>query len=92
MNILGYNISNQWSSPRKENNSKPPTGDENIKLNPNRGKQGGIPEKESPGIANNKSNPNGCQKELVLRRPRGNSNKDPSGSNSAVPAKPKGNP
>ena len=63
-----------------------------VKVNPNRGKQGGIPEKESPGIANNKSNPNGCQTELVPRRPRGNSNKDPSGSNSAVPAKAKGNP
>ena len=30
-----------------------------VKVNPNRGKQGGIPKKESPGIANNKSNPNG---------------------------------
>ena len=63
-----------------------------IKVNPNRGKQGVIPEKESPGIVNNKSDPNGRQKELVLRRLRGNSNKNPSGSNSEVPAKAKGNP
>ena len=65
---------------------------ETIKVNPNEGKQGGIPEKESPGIANNKSDPNGRQKELVPRRPRGNSSKNPSGSNYAVPAKAKGNP
>ena len=32
--------------------------------------QGGIPEKESLWIANNKSDPNGRRKELVLRRPR----------------------
>ena len=63
-----------------------------IKVNPNGGKQGGIPKKESPGIVNNKSNPNGRQKELVPRRPRGNSNKNPSGRNYAVPAKAKGNP
>ena len=63
-----------------------------IKVNPNGVKQGGILKKESPGIANNKSDPNGRQKELVPRRPRGNSNKNPSGSNSAVPAKAKGNP
>ena len=47
---------------------------------------------ESPGIANNKSDPNGRQKELVTRRLRGNSNKNPTGSNSAVPAKEKRNP
>ena len=81
------------SSPRKEKNSKPPTGkteflvNEIIKVNPNGGKQVGIPDKESPGIANNQSDPNGCQKELVPRRLRGNSNKDPSGSNYEVPAK-----
>ena len=63
-----------------------------IKVNPKGGKQGGIPKKESPGIANKKIDPNGRQKELVLRRPRGNSNKNPSRSNSAVPAKAKGNP
>ena len=33
-----------------------------IKVNPNWGKQGGIPEKESPEIVNNKSDPNGRQK------------------------------
>ena len=38
-----------------------------IKINPNGGKQGVIPEKESQGIANNKSDPNGRQKELVPR-------------------------
>ena len=58
-----------------------------IKVNPNGGKQGGIPEKESPGIANNKSNPKWRQTELVPRHPRENSNKDLSGSNYAVPAK-----
>ena len=58
---------------------------ETIKVNPNGGNQGGIPEKESTGIANNKSDPNGRQKELVPRRPRGNSNKNPRGSNYAVP-------
>ena len=55
--------------------------EQTIKLNPNGGKQGGIPEKESPGIANPKRDPNGRQTELVPRRPRENSNKDPSGSN-----------
>ena len=65
---------------------------ETIKVNPNEGKQGGISKKESPGIANNKSDPNGRQKELFPRRMRGNSNKNPSGSNSAVPEKAKGNP
>ena len=65
---------------------------ETVKVNPNGGKQGEIPKKESPGITNNKSDPNGRQKELFPRRMRGNSNKNPSGSNSAVPAKAKGNP
>ena len=65
---------------------------ETIKVNPTGGKQGGIPEKKSPGIVNNKSDPNRRQTELVPRRPRGNSNKDPSGSNSEVPAKAKRNP
>ena len=65
---------------------------ETIKVNPNGGKQGGIPEMESQGIANNKSDPNRRQKELVPRRLQGNSNKNTSGSNSTVPAKAKGNP
>ena len=65
---------------------------ETVKVKPNGGKQGGIPKKEYPGIANNKSDPNGSQKELVPMRPRGNSNKNPSGCNSAVPAEAKGNP
>ena len=41
-----------------------------LKVNPNGGKQGGITEKGSPGIRNNKSDMNGLQKELVPRRPR----------------------
>ena len=65
---------------------------ETIKVNPNGGKQGGIPEKESLGIANPKSNPNRRQTKLVPRRPRENSNKDPSIINSEVPAKAKRNP
>ena len=65
---------------------------EKIKVNPNRGKQGGIPEKEYPGIANPKSDQNRRQTKLVPRCPRGNSNEYPSGSNSEVPAKAKRNP
>ena len=55
-----------------------------IRVNPNGGKQGGIPEKESPGIANPKGDPNRRQTELVLRRPRENSNEDPSGHQKEV--------
>ena len=62
-----------------------------IKVSPNGGKERGIPEKESPGIVNNKSDPKGRQTELVPRRLRGNSNKDPIGSNSTEPAKAKRN-
>ena len=57
------------SSPRKEKNSKFPTGEnlvpckQIIKVNPNGGKQGGIPEKESLGIAITKGDPNGRQTE-----------------------------
>ena len=46
------------SSPRKEKNSKPPIEGNVVphegisRLNPKGGKQGVIPEKESPGIAN----------------------------------------
>ena len=41
-----------------------------INVNPNGGKQGGIPEKESPGIANPKGDLNGCQQNYsqVARR------------------------
>ena len=87
-----------WSSPRKEKNSKPPRGEnwvpceQTIKVNPQRGKTRRNPDKESPRIANNKSDPNGQQKELVPRRPRKKSNKNPSGSKSAVTAKSKGDP
>ena len=85
-------------SPRKEKNSKPPTGENivprerKIKVNPNGIKQWGIPKKESPGIGNPKGDLNGRQTELVPRRPRENSNKDPSRSNSEAPAKAKSNP
>ena len=50
------------SSPIKDNSTKPPT-EENVvpherisRVNPNGEKQGGIPEKEYPGIANTKGN------------------------------------
>ena len=63
---------------------KPPT-EENvvprkltIRVNPNGGKQGGIPEKESLGIANPKVDPSGRQIELVPSYPQENPNKDPS--------------
>ena len=66
--------------------------EQTIKVNRNGGKQGGIPEKESPGIANPKGDPNGRQTELVTKRPRENSNEYTSGSNSEAPAKAKMNP
>ena len=49
-----------------------------IRVNPNGGKQGGISEKESSGIANPKGDPSGRQTELVPRCPRENSNEDTS--------------
>ena len=72
------------SSTRKENNSKPPTGENvvprkrTIRVNPNEEKQGGIPEKGYPGIANPNGDQSWRQTELVLRCPRENSNEDPS--------------
>ena len=72
------------SSPRKENNIKPPTGEnvvpheQTIRVNPNERKQGGITEKESLGIANPKGNPNRRHTELVPRCPQENFNEDPS--------------
>ena len=72
------------SSPRKAKNSKSPTGEyvvphkQTRRVNPNRGKQGVIPEKESPGIANSKGDPSWRQRELILRCQGGNSNEDPS--------------
>ena len=62
-----------------------------IKVNPNRGNQGGIPKKESLGIANPKGDPNGRQTELVTGRLRKHFKEDPSGSNSEAPAKAKRN-
>ena len=56
-----------------------------IRVNPNGGKQGGIPEKESPGIVNTKSDRNRRRTELVPRCPQGDPDKDPSGSNTEVP-------
>ena len=72
------------SPPRKEKNSKPPTGENVvpckriIRVNPNGGKQGGIPEKESTGIANTKGDLSWRQTELIPRCPQENSNEDPS--------------
>ena len=77
-------VYNECISPRKEKNSKPPTGEnvvprkQTIRVNPNGEKQGGIPKKESPGIANPKGDLSGRQTELVPRCPRENSNEDPS--------------
>ena len=91
------NVMNKCRSTRKEKNNKPTTGENvvprerTIKVNPNGGKQGRIPEKESPRIANPKSDPNGRQTGLVLRCPRENSNEDPSGVHSESLAKTKKN-
>ena len=85
------------SSPRKYKNSKPSMGEyivpceQTIKKDPNRGKQGRIHEKESLGVANPKSDPNGRQTELVPRRPWEKSNEDPSRSNYEAPSKEKKN-
>ena len=82
----------------KRRTVKPPTGEnivpreQTIKVNPNMGKQGGIPEKEYPGIANPKGDPNKCQTELFTWRPRKNSNEDSNGSNLKALAKAKMNP
>ena len=76
--------SNICSSPRKDKYSKSPTGkylvphERIIRVNPNGGKQGGIPEKESPGIANPKGYPSWRQTELIPKCQRENSNEDPS--------------
>ena len=54
-----------YSSPRKEKYSKSTTGKYVVphelisRVNPNGGKQGGIPKKESPGIVDPKSDLNG---------------------------------
>ena len=93
-----YILEDRCSPPGREKNSKPPTGEilvpheQTIKLKPNGVKQGGTPEAKSPGIANPKGDPNGRQTELVPRRPRENSNEDPSISNSEAPEKPERNP
>ena len=91
-----------WSSPRKERNRKPPTGGnvvprkQTIRVNPNEGKQGGIPEKEAPWIANPKGNPSGCKTELFPRcrkeKFQQRSELEPKETNSEAPAKAKRNP
>ena len=74
----------EYSPPRKEKYIKYPTGKyvvpqkQIIRVNPNRGKQGGIPEKEYPKIANNRGDPSWRQTELILMCQRENSNGDPS--------------
>ena len=71
-------LRNACSSPRKDEYSKIPTGKyvvphEQIRIvNPNGGKQGGIPERESPGIENPKGVLSWRQKELIPRCQRDN--------------------
>ena len=83
-NVGNMSFGDLCSSPRKENNSKPPTGgnlvlhERIIRVNPNKGEQGGIPEKGYPGIANPKGDLSWRQRELIPRCQRDNSNKDPS--------------
>ena len=80
--ILGKRRTNTWSSPRKDKNRKHPTEEnvvpceQTIGVNPNGGEQGGIPKKESPGIASPKGNPSWRQTELVPRCLRENSYED----------------
>ena len=68
----------------KYENCKPPMGVSVVQhkqisiVNPNRGNQGKIPEKESPGIANLKRYLSSCQTELIPRCQRDNFNEDPS--------------
>ena len=75
-NKQNMQVNNVCSSPRKEKNSKPPTGEnvvpceQIIKTKTNGGKQGEIPENKSSGIVNPKSDPNRRQTKLVLRRPQ----------------------
>ena len=72
------------SSPRNEKYGKSSTGkyvvphEQIIRVNPNGGKQGGIHDKESPGIANPNGDPSFRQTELITRCQRDNSNEDPS--------------
>ena len=79
-----FGAPNVWSSPRKEKNRKPPTGEtvvlceQKTRVNSNWGKQGGITKKGSLGIANPKGDLSGRQTKLVPRCPQENSNKDPS--------------
>ena len=89
-NVGNLSFGYLWISPIKEKNRKTPTGEnvvprkKTIRVDPNRGKQVGVPKKESPGIANPKGDPNRRQTELVLKLPRENSNKDPSGRKNEV--------
>ena len=90
------------SSPRNEKNSNPPTGENLvpckriIRVNPNKGKQGGILEKESPGIANSQRiselAPNGINSEVPAGKFQRRSKLAPKEINSKTPAKAKRNP
>ena len=83
------------SSPRKEKYSKSPSGkylvphEQISRVNPNEGKQGGIPEKESPGITNHKGDPSWRQTEIIPRcwqeKLQQRSHLEPKGINSEVP-------
>ena len=83
-NVENLSFGDCCSSPRKENNSNPPTGENLVpheqisRVNPSRGKQGGISEKEYKGIANTKGDQSWRQTELIPRCQRENSNEDPS--------------
>ena len=74
--------SNICSYPIKEKYSKTPTGKyvvthERISIvHPKGGKKGGIPVRESPGIANIKRYPSWRQKDLIPTSQRENSNED----------------
>ena len=87
--------------PKKGEEYKTPTGknlvprERTIRVNPNRKKQEGIPDKESPAIENLEVNLNGRQTELVLGCPQEfqqRSKQAPKEINSTAPAKAKSNP
>ena len=85
-NVDNLSFGDWCSPPRKQKNSKTPTGENVVpherisRVNPNGEDQGGIHEKESPGIANLKGDPSWRQTELTPMYPRENSNKSPSWS------------
>ena len=101
-NVDNLSFCDLCSSPRKEKNSKPLTGVNVVprerisRVNPNRGKQEGIPKKESPLIANPKGDPSWCQTELIPRCPQKHFQQNlelaPKGINSKAPEKANRNP